>query len=163
MLIRTVVGQELAEHFARALSFRKSRMVSQWQNCRTASVVKCQSMCMMTHPRAATKAPRDHIGPTTSKNPPSQRFRILISSSINQPTCFTLRDLANRAINPFLSWTYTDTSSLLIKQPEYSRHLHSELLAFPTVNLPLCLPQKKSHRNWRRFLHCLLRGVRMYR
>jgi hypothetical protein len=43
---------------------------------------------------------------------------------------FALQDLASRAINPFSSRTYTDTSSLSIKQPEYSRHLHSELLAF---------------------------------
>jgi len=98
------------------------------------------------------------------QNPPSHRFRRLLSSSINQPTCFTLFckcDLASRAINPFSSRTYT--SSLLIKQPEYSRHLYSELLAFPTVNLPLCLPQKISHRNWHRSPESLSRGVRMHR
>ena len=67
------------------------------------------------------------------------------------------------AINLFSSRIYTDTSSFSIKQPEYSRHLHSELSAFPAVNPPPCLPHKKSHQNWRRSPHSLLRGVRMHR
>jgi hypothetical protein len=77
----------------------------------------------MTHPRAATKALYNHISPTTLKTPPSQRFRSLLSSTINQPTCFTLLykyNLTSYTINPFLLQVYIDISLLLIKQLEYS-------------------------------------------
>jgi hypothetical protein len=94
---------------------------------------------MMTHPRAATKAVTI-LAPLLQKTPLAKDS---VASFLNQPIYFTLLckcDLASRAINLFSSRTYTDISLLLIKQLEYSRYFYLELLAFLTVNLPLCLP-----------------------